>query len=54
MLTFEVVALYTGISHEFGLEAIDYFLTKCQEDLHPIFKKEFVSELVNCILKNTR
>ena len=51
MLTFDVVVLYTGISHEFGLEAIDYFLTKYQEDLHPIFKKEFVSELVNCILK---
>ena len=54
MLTFDVVVSYTGISHEFGLEAIDYFFTKYQEDLHPTFKKEFVSELVNCTLKNTR
>ena len=44
--------MYTSISHEFGLEAIDYFLTKYQEDLHPRFRKEFVLESANFILKN--
>ena len=37
---------------EFGLEAIDYILTKYQEYLHPRFRKEFVLELENFILKN--
>ena len=44
--------MYTSISHEFGLEAIDYFWTKYQEDLHPRFRKEFVLESANFILKN--
>ena len=52
IVTFYVISLYTRVLHEFGLEAIDYFLTKYQEDLHTTLKKEFVLESVNFILKN--
>ena len=52
IVTFDLISLYTSISHEFGLEAIDYFLTKCQEDLHPRFRKAIVLESANFILKN--
>ena len=48
----EVISLYTSIPHKFGIEAVDYFLSKYQEDLHPKFKKEFVLESANFILKN--
>ena len=47
IIRFDVIRLYTSISHEFGLEATDYFLTKYQEDLHPRFRKEFVLESAN-------
>ena len=43
--------MYTNIPHEFGVEAIDYFLTKYREDLHPRFRKEFVLESANFIFK---
>ena len=52
--TFDVISLYTSIPWEFGLEAIDYFLTIYQEDLHSRFRKEFILESVNFILKNNR
>ena len=52
IVTFDLISLYTRISHEFGVEAIDYFLTKYQEDLHPRFRKGFVLKSVNFILKN--
>ena len=52
IVTFDVISLATSIHHEFGLETIDYFLTKYQEDLHPRFRKEFVLESANFILKN--
>ena len=54
IVTFDVISWYSSILHKFGLEAIDYFLTKYQEDLHPRFKKEFVLELGNFFLKTTR
>ena len=52
IVTFEVISLYTSIPHEFGLEAIDCFLTKYQEDLPARFRKEFALESANFILKN--
>ena len=52
IVTFDVISLYTNIPHEFDLEAIDYFLIKYQEDLHPRFRKAFVLESANFILKN--
>ena len=52
IVTFDVISLYTSIPHEFGLEARDYFLTKYQENLYSRFRKEFVLESANFILKN--
>ena len=52
IVTFDIISLHTSIPHEFGLETIDYFLTKYQEDLHPRFRKEFILESANFILKN--
>ena len=52
IVTFDVITLYTSITNEFGLEAIEYFLNKYQEDLHPRFRKEFVLESANFIFKN--
>ena len=49
---FDVIGLYTSIPQEFGLEAIDYLMIKYQENLNPIFQKEFVLESANFILKN--
>ena len=46
IVTFDVISLYASIPHEFGLEAIDYFLIKYQKDLHPRFRK------ANFILNN--
>ena len=45
IVTFDVISLYISIPHKFSLGAIDYFLTKYQEDLHPRF-------ILNFILKN--
>ena len=50
--TLNVISLYTSIPHKLDLETIAYSLTKYQEDLHPIFKKEFVLQSANFILKN--
>ena len=52
IVTFDVISLDTSIPQEFGLDAIDYFLTKYQEYLHPRFWKEFVLESANFVLKN--
>ena len=37
--TFNVISLYRNIPHRFGLDSIDNFLAKYQEDLHPRFRK---------------
>ena len=39
-------------SSRIWLEAIDYFLSKYQEALHPRYRKEFVLKAANFILKN--
>lgn len=52
IVTFDVVSLYTSIPHDFGLQALDYFLTTYEKDLHPRFKKQFVLESANFVLKN--
>ena len=51
-MTLHVVSLYRTIPHEFGLEAIDYFLTKYQEDLYPRFKKELELQRENQKVQN--
>ena len=53
IVTIDIISLYTSIPHKFGLEAIDYFLTKYQEDLYSGFRKEFVL-LAKFNLKTTR
>ena len=40
-MTSDVISLHTSIPHEFGIEAIDYFLSKYQGDLHSTIKKIF-------------
>ena len=51
-MTLHVFSLYKTIPHEFGLEALDYFLTKYQEDLHPRFKKELELQQENQKVQN--
>ena len=48
---FGVISLYRSIRHEFSFEALDYFLTTYHEDVRPRFKKEFLSESANFIIK---
>ena len=52
LTTFDTVGLYSNIPHEYGLEAIEYWLDKFAESLHPRFPKEFVLESVKFILEN--
>ena len=52
LTTFDVVGLYSNISHEYGLEAIEYWLDKFPESLRPIFPQESVLESVKFILEN--
>ena len=50
---FDVVGLYSNIRHEYGLEAIEYWLGKFLESLLPRFSKELVFESVKFVLENT-
>ena len=52
LTTFDVVGLYSNIPHEYGLEAIECWLDKFTEYLHPRFPMEFVLESVKFILEN--
>ena len=54
IVTFDVISLYTSNVDEFGFRAMDYFLTKDKDDLHPRFRNEFVLESSNFILKNNK
>ena len=47
IVTFDIFTFYTSIPHKVGFEAIGYLLTKCHEDFHPNFKKDFVLESEN-------
>ena len=47
---FDVVGLYTNISHTFGMEAVRYFLLKYKEDIHPRFNIPFILESIDFIL----
>ena len=52
VVKFAIISLYQSIPHKFGLEALDYFLTKYQEDLYPRFKNKLVLESFNFVLKS--
>ena len=49
---FAVVGLNSKIPDEYGLEAVDYWLDKFPESIHPTFSKEFVLEIFKFIFEN--
>ena len=51
-MTFDVVNLYTNISHTFGLEALDFWLENHAESLYSRLNKGFVLEYAKFILQN--
>ena len=51
LLTFDVVSLYTNISHELGLKALRFWLEKYPEETGR-FSKEFILEATALILHN--
>ena len=52
LLTFDVKSLYTNIAHTYGLEAINFWIEKHQESLHPRFTKQFILDSIKVILEN--
>ena len=52
LFTFDVKSLYTNIPHEYGLEAMNYWMDKHQDSINPRFSKVFILESVKFILKN--
>ena len=39
LVTFDVCSLYTNIPHEFGLRAIEYFVSNYRQSINPRFTK---------------
>ena len=52
MVSFDVVSLYTNISHDQGIKAINSWLTKYPELIHERFSKESILESIKIILEN--
>ena len=52
LVSFDIVSLYTNISHDLGIEAINSWLTKYPELIHERFSKEFILESIKIILEN--
>jgi len=52
LVTFDVKSLYTSIPHEYGIEALTYWVDNFPNDLHRRFSKEFVVESARFILEN--
>ena len=52
LCTFDVKSLYTNIPHEYGLEAMNYWLNKHQDSINSRFSKAFILESIEFILKN--
>ena len=50
--TFDMKSLYTSISHDYGLEAISFWIEKHPDSLHSRFSKGFVLESIKIILEN--
>ena len=42
LVTFDVCSLYTNIPHEFGLRAIEYFVSNYKQSINPRFTPQFV------------
>ena len=51
-MTFDIVNLHTNIRHNFGLEALDYWLENHPESSHARFNKEFILECAKFIVQN--
>ena len=54
IVSFDVVSLYTNISHELGLNAINNWLKKYPNLIHKRFSKEFILESIKTILENNQ
>ena len=52
MVTFDVCSLNTNIPHEFGLRAIEYFVSNYRQIINPRFTTQFVLEAASFILSN--
>ena len=52
LISFDVVNLYTNISHTLGVEAITYWLEKHPSLIHRRFNKTFIIEGIKVILEN--
>ena len=52
LVSFDVTNLYSNISHNLGLEAINYWLDKHPQLIHRRFNKTFILEAIKVILEN--
>ena len=52
LVTFNVCSLYTNIPHEFGLRAIEYFVSNYRQSINPRFTTQFVLETASFMLSN--
>ena len=52
LYSFDVVSLYTSISHELGIEALSYWYDKLRHHIHKRFTKEFILQTCRFILSN--
>ena len=52
LVTFDVKSFYTIIPHNYGLEAISFWIKKHPDSLHSRFSKGFVLESMKIIIEN--
>ena len=52
LVAFDVCSLYTNIPHEFGLRAIEYFVSNYRKSINLRFTTQFVLEAASFILSN--
>ena len=52
LFTCDIVSLYTSISHELGIEAIDYWLQQYRHMVPKRFSRDFIIESILFILEN--
>ena len=52
LFTCDIVALYTSIPHQLGVEAIDYWIHSFREEIPKRFTRDFIIEAILYILEN--
>ena len=52
LYSFDIVSLYTNITHDLGLKALEYFIDKYRDIIPSRFTKEFIIKSVSFILNN--